>query len=120
MLDRLRNDEQLLNHLRETIVKTEAEIELALLKDRQDARRRDTALNTQGIRNVRANVMVLAASLGLVLCLMFIAQCQKDIPGEIIGIVSTVAGIFGACLKDAYSFEFGSSRNKTNYNFDSR
>jgi len=26
------------------------------------------------------------------------------------GIISTVAGIFGACLKDAYAFEFGSSR----------
>jgi hypothetical protein len=26
-----------------------------------------------------------------------------------VGIISTIAGIFGACLKDAYTFEFGSS-----------
>jgi hypothetical protein len=32
------------------------------------------------------------------------------LPGEAVGIISTVAGIFGACLKDAYAFEFGSSR----------
>jgi hypothetical protein len=35
---------------------------------------------------------------------------RKDIPGEAVGIISTVAGIFGACLRDAYQFEFGSSR----------
>ena len=27
-----------------------------------------------------------------------------------VGIISTVAGIFGACLRDAFQFEFGSSR----------
>lgn len=118
MLEKLHNDAHLLNHLQETIVKTESELEVALVKDRQNARYRDLVLNKHGIRNIRANIMVLAALLGLVLCLAFIAQCQKDIPGEIIGIVSTVAGIFGACLKDAYSFEFGSLRNKNSYKFN--
>ena len=118
MLDKLRNDEKLLNSLQETIVKTETEMELALVKDCQNARERDIVLAKHGARNIRADIMILAASLGLVICLIFIAQCQKDIPGEIIGIVSTVAGIFGACLKDAYSFEFGSSRSRNNYNFN--
>lgn len=110
-LEKLRNDPKLLCALQETIIKTEAEIEQALMSDRQNARNRDISLATSGVRNLRADAMVLVATLGLVLCLIFIAKFQKDIPGEIIGIVSTVAGIFGACLKDAYSFEFGSSRN---------
>lgn len=33
-----------------------------------------------------------------------------SVPGEVVGIVSTIAGIFGACLRDAFQFEFGSSR----------
>jgi hypothetical protein len=33
-----------------------------------------------------------------------------SLSGEVIGIVSTIAGIFGSCLKDACAFEFGSSR----------
>lgn len=114
-LEKLRNDPKLLCTMQETIIKTEAEIELALINDRQNARSRDVSLATSGVRNLRADAMVLVATLGLILCLIFIAKFQKDIPGEIIGIVSTVAGIFGACLKDAYSFEFGTSRNSFRY-----
>jgi len=33
----------------------------------------------------------------------------KPLP-EAIGVISTMAGVFGACLKDVYAFEFGSSR----------
>ncbi len=54
-------------------------------------------------KNRRLNLMVTGAALGLVFCLLVL-------PGEVVGIISTVSGIFGACLKDAYSFEFGSSR----------
>lgn len=61
-------------------------------------------------RNRRLNIMVTSAAIGLGLCLLILTLCRANISGEVIGIVSTIAGIFGACLKDAYSFEFGSSR----------
>ncbi|MDR3179426.1 MAG: hypothetical protein LBT70_00820 [Holosporaceae bacterium] len=61
-------------------------------------------------RNKRLNIMVIGAALGLVFCLLMLISYKGDLPGEVVGIVSTIAGIFGACLKDAYSFEFGSSR----------
>jgi hypothetical protein len=54
--------------------------------------------------------MVAAAAVGLISCLLVLVFFRKDIPGEAVGIISTVAGIFGACLRDAYQFEFGSSR----------
>ncbi|MDR1561252.1 MAG: hypothetical protein LBS23_02760 [Holosporaceae bacterium] len=61
-------------------------------------------------RNKRLNIMVIGAALGLVFCLLMLTSYKKDLPGEVVGIISTISGIFGACLKDAYSFEFGSSR----------
>jgi hypothetical protein len=66
-------------------------------------------INAHG-RNNRLNIMVIGAALGLVFCLLMLTSYKGDLPGEVVGIVSTISGIFGACLKDAYSFEFGSSR----------
>ena len=61
-------------------------------------------------KNKRLNIMILGAVFGLVFCLLMLTFYKGDLPGEVVGIISTVAGIFGSCLKDAYSFEFGSSR----------
>jgi hypothetical protein len=61
-------------------------------------------------RNKRLNIMVIGAALGLIFCILTLTSYRGNLPGEVVGIISTVAGIFGACLKDAYSFEFGSSR----------
>lgn len=61
-------------------------------------------------RNRRLNIMVACAAAGLVLCMLILTSYRGNLPGEVVGIISTVSGIFGACLKDAYSFEFGSSR----------
>jgi hypothetical protein len=61
-------------------------------------------------KNRRLNIMVIGAALGLIFCLLMLTSYKEDLPGEVVGIISTISGIFGACLKDAYSFEFGSSR----------
>jgi hypothetical protein len=60
--------------------------------------------------NHRGDIMVIAAALGLIACLCSLSYFHHQLPGEAVGIISTIAGIFGSCLKDAYSFEFGSSR----------
>lgn len=85
-------------------------LEQAYLADRQDARRRDVALVQAGRHNVRADVMVLFDALGLIACLVVLTFWRKEIPGEVVGLLSTIAGIFGLCLRDAHQFEFGSSR----------
>ena len=54
--------------------------------------------------------MVVGAVLGLVACLVSLIWFRTGLPGEAVGIISTIAGIFGACLRDAFQFEFGSSR----------
>lgn len=109
-IKRLQENTGMVSEFQKAIIQVEAEIELAALKDRQDARLRDVALMNAGRSNVRADVMVVSAAIGLILCLGSLAYFSPDLPGEAVGIISTIAGIFGACLKDAYTFEFGSSR----------
>lgn len=60
--------------------------------------------------NTRANVLALGAVAVLVACVVVLVFFKGQIPGEAVGVISTVAGIAGACLRDAFQFEFGSSR----------
>jgi len=109
-IQRLQQNTDMVSEFQKAIIQVEAEVELAAIKDRQDARLRDVALMNAGRSNIRADIMVVAAAVGLVLCLASLACFSSALPGEAVGIISTIAGIFGSCLKDAYSFEFGSSR----------
>ncbi len=94
----------------EAMVKMDHELEMAGYKDRENARLRDIALAQAGRSNLRADIMVISAAFGLISCLATITLFRTSLPGEAVGIISTIAGIFGSCLKDAYAFEFGSSR----------
>ncbi len=110
ILHKLQNDTQLVIEFQKAVLESEKEIEIAILKDRENARMRDIAIINTGRRNKRADIMVIAAALGLIVCLAVICLFEQHLPGEAVGIISTIAGIFGSCLKDAYNFEFGSSR----------
>lgn len=59
--------------------------------------------------NIRMGLLVLGALIGLLICVILLSF-SKDLSGEAVGLISAVSGIFGSCLKDIYSFEFGSSR----------
>lgn len=106
----LKNNPSLLIEFQKEIIKYESEMEFRYMRDRQDARARDVAIIHSGKENIRADIMVVCAAGGLISCLASLAWYCDNLPGEAVGIISTVAGIFGACLKDAYAFEFGSSR----------
>jgi hypothetical protein len=104
-------DPALLIRFQQEIMRLDRDLEQAFLEDRQSARSRDISLITADRYNLRADIMVLAAALGLMGCLYSLAYFREWLPGEAVGIISTIAGIFGSCLKDAYAFEFGSSRD---------
>lgn len=106
----LKANAHLANEFQCEIAKKEAEWEMALLEDRQQARERDLEILRTGQANRRADLMVLCAAVGLLMCLLSLAFYSDVLPGEAVGIISTIAGIFGGCLKDAFAFEFGSSR----------
>ncbi len=92
------------------LFKTNPLSSLPLLQDRQSARQRDVALRHAAGTNIRADIMVIAAAVNLISYLVSITLYRQTLPGEAVGIISTIAGIFGSCIKDSYAFEFGSSR----------
>ncbi len=106
----LKGNPQLVADFQTAILKMDHDLKLTEVKDRENARLRDIALAQAGRSNMRADIMVISAALGLISCLITITLYRSSLPGEAVGIISTIAGIFGACLKDAYAFEFGSSR----------
>lgn len=109
-IQRLQKNTDMVSDFQKAIIQVEAEIELALMKDRQNARLRDVALLNAGRLNRRADWMVMGAAGGLVLCLLMLVFFSKGLLGEVVGSMTTITSIFGLCLKDAYNFEFGSSR----------
>lgn len=110
-LEAIRANAQLQAAFQQRVLELDHELERAYLADRQDARKRDVDVRRlTGGSNTRADVMVAGAVLGLIACLASLIWFRQGLPGEVVGIVSTIAGIFGACLRDAFQFEFGSSR----------
>lgn len=107
----LRESATLRLQFQQAVLAADAELEKAVLADRQDARAHDVEVRKlNGGENRRQDVMIIGAVFGLVCCLAVLVVFRKEMPGEVVGILSMIAGIFGACLKDAYAFEFGSSR----------
>ncbi len=82
----------------------------AELADVASARARDVALAQAGKPNKRADIMVASAAIGLISCLAVLVLYRDKVPSEAVGIISTIAGLFGGCLNSAFNFEFGSSR----------
>ena len=109
-VDKIKSDKHMLVLFEKALMDSERKIELAIIRDKENARTRDIAIINSGRKNRRADIMVISAAFGLILCLGVICAFKQDMPGEAVGIISTIAGIFGSCLKDAYNFEFGSSR----------
>ena len=110
-LQALRANAELAQAFNLAVLAADKELELAYLADRQSARSRDVEFIKAGKTNTRADVMVLFDVLGLIACLVVLTFFRKEIPGEVVGLLSTIAGIFGLCLRDAHQFEFGSSRS---------
>ncbi|CUW37137.1 conserved protein of unknown function [Magnetospirillum sp. XM-1] len=81
----------------------------ATLADRQDARSRDTEFIKAGRSNIRSNVLLITAGLGIVGGIGFMVFGHVDgntaVGGCIISVVTLLAGKFGT----AFDFEFGGS-----------
>jgi hypothetical protein len=107
----LKVDSALAIQFKTAVMQSDADLEKAYLADIQSARGRDVELHKAGFGNRRADVMVALDVLGLIACLLVMVLYKDKLPGEVIGLLSAISGIFGACLRDAHQFEFGSSRS---------
>lgn len=86
------------------------ELDVKHLEDRMNARARDTAIVQSTGSNTRANVMIVLDAIGLILCLLVLVFFKDKLPEAANTLLTTIASIFGVCLRDAHQFEFGSSR----------
>lgn len=93
------------------VLEADADLEKAFLADRQDARKRDVEIRKlSGGENRRQDVMIVLDVVGIIVCLAVLVFYRQQIPGEVVGLLGAIVGIFGAGLRDAHQFEFGSSR----------
>lgn len=115
----LRANPDLVLQLKTRAAELEAQLDMAYLADVQNARnmaievqRAAVELQKAGIAPGvdRKNAMILGDVLGLITCIAVLVYAP-DLPGEVRGIIGTVAGFFGIGLRDAHQFEFGSSRD---------
>lgn len=120
-IEALKADPALVLQFRQSIMANEADLDKAYLADRQDARKRDVALAQLGRPNTRANWMVFMAAVGTVggfvamgvlgyLKAKYADALNDGVFGALLAQLSTVTAYFGLCLRDAFQFEFGSSR----------
>ncbi len=82
----------------------------AILGDAANARARDMALQAGGKRNVRADVMVGLTIIGIVASLGFLMAGGFSPGSSVEGVVIGLVGLLSGCFKDAFQYEFGSSR----------
>lgn len=107
-LESLKADPNLVLEFRTKILEVEADIEKAYLADRQDARKTAVELAKSGAPD-RKSWMIVGDIIGLIVCIVLLTYVP-ELPGEVRGIISTIAGFFGLGLRDAHQYEFGSSR----------
>lgn len=113
-LAKLRADPQLVAQFQIRCREIEADLDKAYLADRQDARRMAVEVVKAGGFD-RKNAMIVGDVVGLIACICVLVYVP-DLPGEVRGIISTIAGFFGLGLRDAHQFEFGSSRGSQEKN----
>lgn len=61
----------------------------------------------QSARYKKSVAMTIIAALGIGSCMAVISFAKGVLSEEAINLIHTTAGIFGACLKDVFAFEFG-------------
>jgi hypothetical protein len=80
------------------------------IKDKQNARERDLMIQNMRGKNIRANIMLIMAMLGILITFGGVLVFKASLNAEGVAMLSALAAVFGSCLKDVYSFEFGSSK----------
>lgn len=106
ILASLRKDPQKVEALRIRLAEIDAQTHEAEIRDRESARRYQTALGPAG--RVRGNIMLLVVASGLIACVVVVLGLDANEPGQL-ALLTTIAGALLKMLSDAFSFEFGSS-----------
>lgn len=97
----------------QAIMQIEADLDKAYLLDIQNARNRDVSLAQAGIHNYRANILVTAAILMVIACLLLVVW-NSTMDEYVKATISLILGRALGWVEQIFSFEFGTTRaNKT-------
>lgn len=102
IMEVLNGNPALLVEFYQKLMETEKEMYMAMLADREHARSRTSPSSSR--------FMLFLSLSGLASCLFLLAL--GNLSGEVTTLLSTASGIFGACLKDIYAFEFSGKYEK--------
>lgn len=111
-LEAIKANQALQIAFQEKVMDIEADLTKAYLGDIQDARKRDTAMQTSGHRNFRADLMTVGA-FAVVLVIAYKVWTSPDINDYAKGIITLVLGRFLGYTDQIFQFEFGAVRNTT-------
>lgn len=109
-LEKLQQDRELAYQFQLAISNKEAELDMAFLNDRQDARKRSVKLAEAGFDNRRADILAYGAAFTLFfLTVVLLFYPIPDGIGK--DILLMLVGALIIVVKDIYAFEFGSTRS---------
>lgn len=103
------SDPKLALKFKNAVLDNETEMNKLYLADKQDARKRDLELRKMGYNNIRADIMILAAAVVLIVDI-YMLYSNPNMPNSVVAIFNMIAGSVLTMLNSAYQFEFGSSR----------
>lgn len=109
-LEVMRADPEAVMLFKTNMAEIHARLDEAYLRDRQGARDRDVDLKKLGYRNVRADAMLFMAFVSFIVIVYFAWDGRLDMPDQVFALLNMAAGMILGMIKDAFQFEFGSSR----------
>lgn len=109
-LEAMRADPEQVIAFKKNMAEISAELDKAYLIDRQNARQRDVELKKLGYRNARADAMLFMAFVSFIVIVYFAWDGRLDMPDQVFALLNMAAGMILGMIKDAFQFEFGSSR----------
>lgn len=109
IIDTFTMDPALATQFQTRMAELEVEETKAYLEDVGNARQRDTELAKAGKTNYRADAMVIAAFIALVIVAVFLIMAEEVDPA-VLAFLTTIGGMLMKNISSAFDFEFGSSR----------
>ncbi len=105
----LKADPNKLLEFQQTMAQRQDDLEKAYLADTADARARDVELAKVGMYNYRANILVGAALLLVIACLIVVVYLS-DLNEYAKGTITLICGRALGWVEQIFSFEFGTTR----------
>ena len=105
--NKIQNNPMLKERLKQQLQKQQAQIIAIIVKDQINARKRDVEIRKLGKTNFKSTMLIIISFSGIIFCVSSLIIWRHELQSESVAAIAAIAATFAACLKSAYSFEFG-------------